>query len=295
MTNKWLILLLLILIGGVTFLMIPYPKKGEEGMPHANKKTVVVSEKTSEEVNNTAVSTDEEIPESTIALKTPTFLETLEILNSILPQIPADYRDSSLEDRLDALHVRKGDHIFIRIFKEESVLEVWIKTDKAFELLKTYPICAYSGDLGPKLKEGDGQAPEGFYKVDKRALNPNSKFHLAFNLGFPNEYDRANGRSGSFLMVHGNCVSVGCYAMTDERIEEIYALVEAALDKGETYVPVHIFPFRMTQSNLMAYQDNQWFEFWSNLQEGYDYFETEKCPPEVEVNDKRYTILEGIL
>ena len=200
--------------------------------------------------------------------------------------------DVKLEERLALLSAKIGDPIFIRIFKEESLLEVWIHSGAEYQHLKDYFICAYSGYLGPKLQEGDRQAPEGFYKVKKYQLNPNSKFHLSFNLGFPNEYDHAHERTGSFLMVHGNCVSDGCYAMTDEKIEEIYTLVEGALQKGQKYVQVHAFPFRMTDANMALYGNSEWYDFWSNLKEGYDYFELEKLPPHIKVENKRYEIYE---
>lgn len=199
----------------------------------------------------------------------------------------------NLEERLAFFSAKVGDPVFIRIFKEESLLEVWIRSGSEYQHLKDYFICAYSGYLGPKLQEGDRQAPEGFYKVKKYHLNPNSKFYLSFNLGFPNEYDRVNERTGSFLMVHGNCVSDGCYAMTDEKIEEIYTLVEAALQKGQKYVQVHAFPFRMTDENMALYGDSGWYDFWDNLKEGYDYFEAEKLPPHVKVENKQYTIHEA--
>jgi murein L,D-transpeptidase YafK len=198
----------------------------------------------------------------------------------------------TLEERLAALSVKIGNPIFIRLFKEEAMLEVWIKTGTEYTHLKDYIICASSGHLGPKLKEGDKQSPEGFYKVQKHQLNPHSKFHLSFNLGYPNRYDRAYGRTGSFLMVHGNCVSVGCYAMTDEKIEEIYALVKSALKHGQNYVDVHAFPFRMTEENMNLYEGNRWYDFWMNLKEGYDYFESEKLPPKIKVEAKRYEIYE---
>jgi murein L,D-transpeptidase YafK len=201
--------------------------------------------------------------------------------------------DVSLEERLALLSAKEGDPIFIRIFKEESLLEVWIRSGAQYQHLKDYYICAYSGYLGPKLHEGDRQAPEGFYKVKKHQLNPNSKFHLSFNLGFPNAYDRAHERTGSFLMVHGNCVSDGCYAMTDQKIEEIYALVEGALQKGQKYVQVHAFPFHMTDVNMSLYSENKWYDFWVNLKEGYDYFEAEKLPPFVKVENKQYMIHEA--
>lgn len=196
----------------------------------------------------------------------------------------------TLEEGLEELGATIGDHVFIRIFKKEALLEVWIRTDTVYEHLKDYPICAYSGYLGPKLQEGDRQAPEGFYQVKKHQLNPNSKYHLSFNLGYPNTYDRAHGRTGSFLMVHGSCVSDGCYAMTDEKITEIYALVEGALANGQKSIQVHAYPFYMTDENMAIYESSQWYGFWMNLKEGYAYFEEEKLPPHINVKNKQYTI-----
>lgn len=201
--------------------------------------------------------------------------------------------DANLDARLVLLSAKVGDPVFIRIFKEESLLEVWIRSGAEYKHLKDYYICAYSGYLGPKLEEGDRQSPEGFYKVKKHQLNPNSKYHLSFNLGFPNQYDREHNRTGSFLMVHGNCVSDGCYAMTDEKIEEIYTLVEGALQKAQKYVQVHAFPFRMTDENMALYGDSEWYEFWVNIKEGYDYFEAEHLPPHIEVESGLYTIYEA--
>jgi len=155
-------------------------------------------------------------------------------------------------------------------------------------LFKTYRICDYSGGLGPKEMEGDKQSPEGFYRVGPAQLNPWSKFHLAFNLGYPNEYDRLNGRTGGALMVHGRCSSVGCFAMTDYRMEEIYTIANAALANGQESFAVHIFPFRMTAENMRRHQDDRWQHYWCNLKEGYDIFERTATPPEVAVNRDRY-------
>ncbi len=199
----------------------------------------------------------------------------------------------TLEEGLALNALKVGDPVLLRIFKQEAILEVWMRSDEAYKHVKDYAICAYSGGLGPKLAEGDGQSPEGFYAIRKKQLNPNSKFHLAFNLGYPNKYDRAHERTGSSLMVHGNCISIGCYAMTDEKIEEIYALVESALHQGQKKVWVHIFPFRMTESNMAQYADNEWYDFWENLKEGYDYFEAEALPPQIKVENKRYIIYEA--
>ena len=203
------------------------------------------------------------------------------------------FKTRTLEEGLVALSVKIGDPIFIRIFKDESLLEVWIHSGTEYQHLKDYTICAYSGHLGPKLREGDRQAPEGFYTVTKYQLNPNSKFHLSFNLGYPNAYDRSHKRTGSFLMVHGNCVSDGCYAMTDDKIEEIYILVERALQNGQKYVQVHVYPFIMSDENMAFYEGNEWYDFWTNLKEGYDYFEAEKLPPKIKVKHKRYEVYES--
>jgi murein L,D-transpeptidase YafK len=181
--------------------------------------------------------------------------------------------------------------VLIRIFKAESELEVWKqKDDGHYYHFKTYPICAYSGGLGPKLKQGDRQAPEGFYLIDKELMNPRSKYYLAFNTGFPNAYDRALGRTGSNLMVHGDCTSSGCYAMTDAVIEEIYILAREGLAGGQENFQLHAFPFRMTAANLAAHQKDEWYEFWANLKDGYDYFETTRLAPALAVCGKRYVV-----
>jgi len=138
------------------------------------------------------------------------------------------------------------------------------------------------------LREGDGQSPEGFYFIKPTSLNPNSSHHLSFNLGFPNAYDRAHGRTGSFLMVHGACVSIGCYAMTNEGIEQIYADVEAAFDDGQPFIRVHIFPFEMSTENLAKVKDNPNHGFWENLKTGWDHFERNRVPPNVSVLNKAY-------
>ncbi|MCV6593050.1 MAG: murein L,D-transpeptidase [Silicimonas sp.] len=186
-----------------------------------------------------------------------------------------------------------GAPVHLRIFKEEAVLELWVRDGARFALFRRYDICNFSGGLGPKLKEGDRQSPEGFYQVGRNALNPQSRFHLSFNLGFPNAFDRAHGRTGSFLMVHGACASIGCYAMTDKKIEEIYLLVEAALRGGQAAVPVHAFPFRMTEARLAQETGHRWHGFWSDLKRGYDAFEATGLPPDITVSGGRYRVAEG--
>jgi murein L,D-transpeptidase YafK len=180
--------------------------------------------------------------------------------------------------------------IFIRIFKEESELEVWKLKDGRFQHFRTYAICSWSGGLGPKTVQGDKQAPEGFYTVSAGQMNPNSAFHLSFNLGFPNAHDRANGYTGSALMVHGNCKSAGCYAMTDAYIEEIYIMARDAFAAGQTRFHVHAYPFRMTAANMARHKDSQWNPFWQRLKEGYDSFEATGRPPVVKVCGKQYLV-----
>lgn len=181
--------------------------------------------------------------------------------------------------------------ILLRIFKAESELEVWkAKDDGRFYLFKTYPICSYSGGLGPKVEQGDRQAPEGFYLVSLDQMNPRSKYHLSFNVGFPNAYDRAYGRTGQNIMVHGDCTSAGCYAMTDAVVEEIFILAREALQGGQPAFQIQAFPFRMTAANMNAHKDDKWIDFWKNLKEGYDYFEISHLPPKVAVCEKRYLI-----
>lgn len=182
-----------------------------------------------------------------------------------------------------------GSSVFIRIFKSEKILEVWVKKDDKFVLFHSYPICNFSGQLGPKLREGDGQSPEGFYRVGLGQLNPYSSYHLAFNLGYPNAYDRANARTGNHLMVHGDCVSIGCYAMGDQNIEEIYTLMEAALRNGQKNIEVHVFPFRF-DSTKITWQQSEWQPFWSDLKTGFDAFNKAKKPPMVSVVNKRYRV-----
>ena len=203
------------------------------------------------------------------------------IKKRLIPKIKKELEEKDLEF---------GSKVFIRIFKEEKILEIWLqeKEKKTFRFFKSFPICNYSGYLGPKLQEGDLQAPEGFYSVDKSKMNPNSKFHLSFNLGFPNPLEIDLGRTGSFLMVHGGCVSTGCFAMTNKWIEEIYLIAEASLESGHHSFDVHSFPFRMSTKNMEKVSNQKWQAFWENLKEGYDWFESKKIPPYVDYENKLY-------
>jgi murein L,D-transpeptidase YafK len=182
-----------------------------------------------------------------------------------------------------------GEGMVIRIFKESSELEVWKRTASGdYKFFKTYEICAWSGDLGPKFQEGDRQAPEGFYAITPGLLNPNSNFYLAFNTGFPNKYDQAHGRTGSHLMVHGDCSSRGCYSMTDESIAEIYALVRESFAGGNPSVQLQLFPFRMSPQNLARHASSPHLAFWKDIKEGYDRFELTKRPPNWDVCNGEY-------
>jgi murein L,D-transpeptidase YafK len=194
----------------------------------------------------------------------------------------------NLQGRLAAQGAKLGDPVLVRIFKREFELEVWLKHDGRFERFATYPICMWSGGLGPKERQGDKQAPEGFYTVDSTALNPNSKYHRSFNLGFPNAFDRAHGRTGSLLMVHGDCRSIGCYAMTDPVIDEIWGLITAALQGGQKRFQVQVFPFRMTDANMAWHARAPEAPFWQQLKEGHDLFTQTQIPPEVSVCHDRY-------
>jgi len=179
--------------------------------------------------------------------------------------------------------------VMARIFKEEGKLEIWKQKDNGrYDIIATYDICKWSGQLGPKYIEGDRQAPEGFYTVRPAQMNPNSSYHLAFNIGYPNAYDRANGRTGQHLMVHGACSSSGCYSMSDSQMEEIYAFGRDAFKGGQTEFQIQAFPFRMTAANMARYRNDPNYEFWTMLKEGYDQFEVTKVPPKVDVCEKRY-------
>jgi murein L,D-transpeptidase YafK len=201
---------------------------------------------------------------------------------------------AKFDDRLKAQGLQLGAPVFVRIFKLESQLEIWMEKDGSYRLFATYPICLWSGRLGPKLAEGDRQAPEGFYAVTKDELNPNSRWHRSFSLGFPNAFDRAKGRTGSFIMVHGGCQSIGCFAMTNDVVDEIWRLVTSALDSGQPAFDVQVYPFRMTETNLTARKADPWSGSWADLKKGYDSFERTKLPPVVSVCDGRYVITDAV-
>lgn len=217
------------------------------------------------------------------------------VLAACNPNFDFDDRHSkplsnATKTRLETLKMDAKSPMIVRIYKEEAELEVWKwrKIDRKYALYKKYDICAYSGELGPKIKEGDRQAPEGFYTIVPGLMNPRSNYYLAFNLGFPNEFDRAHKRTGSHLMVHGSCSSRGCYAMEDDQIEEIYQLGRESFSAGQKSFQVQAFPFRMTDKNLARHSDSPHADFWRMLKDGSDHFAATKQPPKVNVCEKRY-------
>jgi murein L,D-transpeptidase YafK len=213
--------------------------------------------------------------------------------DSSVQDFTPQYANKQLPEKIlasmKAKDMERGAPIMARTFKEENLVEIWKqKRNGRYDIIATYPICKWSGKLGPKYTEGDRQAPEGFYTVRPSQMNPKSSYHLAFNIGFPNAYDRANGRTGANLMVHGACSSSGCYSMTDPQIEEIYAFGRDAFQGGQTEFQIQAFPFRMTAANMARYRNDPNYDFWKMLKVGYDNFEITKVPPKVDVCEKRY-------
>ncbi len=199
---------------------------------------------------------------------------------------------SSLDRSMRSKGYRLGSPIFLRLFKEEKTLEVWAAatTQHHFQLVNSYPIRAYSGKLGPKMREGDGQLPEGFYFISANRLQPDTRHHLGLDLGYPNRYDVYHSRTGSKLWIHGGSSSQGAFALDPAHMEEVYALAQAALSNGQRYFRVHVFPFKMTdhRTEQACRQLPKWAPFWSNLKEGYDFFEIVNRPPDVQLINGRY-------
>lgn len=221
---------------------------------------------------------------------TATFLSGCQ-QSSNLPQIGKATQElpKKLQEKMAAKNMEKYSPIVVRVFKEESVVEIWKQTRTGkYDLISTYNICKWSGKLGPKYMEGDRQAPEGFYTIRPSQMNPNSNYYLAFNIGFPNAYDQVNGRTGQHLMVHGACSSSGCYSMSDENIAQIYAFGRDSFKGGQREFQLEAFPFRMTAENMARYRNDPNYKFWTMLKEGYDIFEVTKRPPKVDVCEKRY-------
>lgn len=201
-----------------------------------------------------------------------------------------------MRDEMAKKDLAPGHPVYLRFFKESSQLEMWVKPpgDARWKLFKNWKIARWSGTLGPKIAMGDGQTPEGFYHTDLESLNPESRFHLSFDINYPNAWDRAHDRTGNLIMVHGSNLSVGCYAMTDPSIEEIYTLVVMAIGAGQTRVPIHCFPFPMTDARLTKAEKREaeapHIPFWRELQSAWKIFEESRKLPEVTVKDQHYVI-----
>lgn len=204
--------------------------------------------------------------------------------------LPGTPNAAQFDDRLKERGLAVGNAVFLRVFKAESELEVWLQKGERYELFATYPICHWSGTLGPKVNEGDKQSPEGVYTISQRQLHMIGRHPRSLNLGFPNVFDRQFQRTGSYILIHGGCGSVGCFAMTNPVIEEIFKLSQAALKGGQEQIHVHVFPFRLTEQRLRAYALHEWYDFWRNLKDVYDSFEATRRPPRVSVCAGRYWV-----
>lgn len=181
--------------------------------------------------------------------------------------------------------------VMIRIIKEDRILELWkVQKDATWQKIKTYNICTVSGGLGPKKKQGDRQAPEGFYSVAGSQLNPFSAEHLSINTGYPNVRDRFYRYTGSALMIHGGCSSAGCYAITDAAMEELYAAVRDAIRGGQKNVQLQIYPFVMSDWRMMLQSKDPNYAFWKELKQGWDWFEKNQKPIPVTVVNGSYKI-----
>jgi murein L,D-transpeptidase YafK len=206
------------------------------------------------------------------------------VSNRVEHPLPAKMRQ-----KLAKMNLSMSSPIMMRIFKKEAVMEVWkANSQDRYQLVGTYPICAWSGQLGPKKKEGDRQAPEGFYEVTPARMNPRSGYYLSFDMGYPNKFDRAYGRSGRNLMIHGACSSSGCYSISDAAVLQVYAFARDAFKSGQKSFQIQAFPFRMTAENMAKHRSSEHYEFWKNLKVGYDHFEITHRPPVVDVCGKKY-------
>ena len=214
-----------------------------------------------------------QLPDSKLAMDTR---------NKIWPQMVKELQQKKIVP---------GSPIFIRLFKSEHVLEIWVKCDQQYKLFKTYPICFFSGGLGTKMRVNDGKSPEGFYTIEPKQLNPVSSYHLAINVGYPNLLEKSKGYTGTDIMIHGDCVSIGCYAMTDPQIDEIYTMAYKSFEAGQKSIPLHIFPFRMQTNYLRVMNASDYYTLWRNLKVGYDLFEANHVPPIVSIVNKEYAFL----
>ena len=201
------------------------------------------------------------------------------VRTAVWPRLQTELREKGL---------KLNSPIYIRLFKDVSALEVWVKAGKQYRLFKTYEICTYSGGLGTKTRSGDGKSPEGFYTIEPKQLNPVSNYYLAINVGYPNKLEQLKGYTGDAIMVHGHCASIGCYAMTNPRIEEIYTLIYKAFEGGQQKIDLDIFPFRMDSEHMKAYSAYPSLAFWKTMKPGYDLFEKNHVPAVVGIRGREY-------
>lgn len=201
--------------------------------------------------------------------------------------IGAEVASTDINTQMRRLGVTKSDPVFLRIIKSDYLLELWMRprSSESYVLVKKYPVLAISGKIGPKQKQGDMQAPEGFYRVFASSLNPNSTYHLSFNIGYPNAWDKLNNRTGNYIMVHGSDVSAGCFAIGDKGVEELYSIVESYVKApdGKVGIPVHVYPFALTEKRLAAAKKHEHYAFWCFLKEAWDWTEKRKSPPPVRI------------
>ncbi|KQT61504.1 hypothetical protein ASG52_01040 [Methylobacterium sp. Leaf456] len=221
------------------------------------------------------------------------FLLALLALCAVAAPARADKASQPIPAATLALMAAKGTNaaapILLRAYKRDSEIELWKRNAAGrYVPIKTYPICRWSGQLGPKTKNGDRQVPEGFYTVAKSQMNPNSRYYLSFDIGYPNAYDRAHGATGSAIMVHGICSSMGCFAMTDQVAGELFAVAREAFAGGQTAFQFQAFPFRMTAANMARHRTDPNIGFWRQLKEGSDRFEATGEEPVVGVAAGRY-------
>lgn len=185
--------------------------------------------------------------------------------------------------------VTKESPTLIRAYKKEAEFQIWKqRPDGRYAFLKSFPMCRWSGQLGPKVREGDRQVPEGFYSITPAQMNPQSAYYLSFNIGYPNAYDRAFGHGGGSIMVHGGCSSAGCFSMTDRQIAEIYAILRTSFNNGQRAIQMQSYPFKMTPDNLAKHRLDPNIGFWKQLKEGSDHFEISGMEPTVGVCGRRY-------
>lgn len=190
-------------------------------------------------------------------------------------------KEAIVQKKLGELNLNLNNlNILITVFKSEQEMVIYAKdkTEKKYKLLAVYPICASSGELGPKRMQGDGQVPEGFYYIER--YNPSSSYHLSLGVSYPNKSDQIKSTAsnlGGDIFIHGECVTIGCMPMTNDKIKEIYIYAIQAKNNGQKKIPVYIFPFKFTESNIAkyknTYKDNKTLlDFWDNLKPGYDHF-----------------------